>query len=637
MINFVSLPNRFITMRRNICLTEPSYTYAGQKNLFKFTFIPSLNLQKKSKLLLMLNADGQADSWQIPQTNLKKKENTIWLQAHDKIIAAKTPSTSPPDHFEFILTQDVKAGEKIYIFMGTPDTTGKAAMTNQAQTQVQRKRAFTLLIDPKGKGVYKEPENFTIDIKGNILKNIKIITPSIVIKNDRFDIILRFEDAYTNLTGNAPEGTIIELTYSQLRENLKWKLFVPETGFLSLPNIYFNEPGIYTIKLTNLMNNDTFTSSPIYCCPDKQEMIFWGQLHSDSTNFKNYDAIEMSLRDARDKHALQFFGTSCNENLKATSSEEWKILNSQVAEFNEEERFVTMLGFQWVGQQETEGARLFIYAKDNRSLLRKSDAKSNQLKKVYASHNEKELLSIPTLTMMSDYNYNFKNFNPLFERVVEIYNGFGSSECSAKKGNTRSIKAKGIKEYDDGSLIEALNKNNRFGFVAGGLNRQGFYKEHLSNKNNYSEGLTAILSEDYSRETLFQALYNRRCYATTGERIIISFNIANLKMGSESTTIEKPGFMFNRNIHGQIAAPGPFKKVYIIRNGKIIKTYENVSKEFILDFDDEEPFEKITLKGGVKRNPFAYYYLRAERDNGQIAWSSPIWIDLEKPPKRVKK
>jgi hypothetical protein len=624
-------------MRRNICITEPAFTHAGQEGLFKFTFVPALNLPKKSKLLFVLNSDGQAGSWQIPQTNLKKGENTIWLQIHDKVIAAKSPASTPIDHFEFILTEDVKAGEKLFIFMGTANATGDKARSNHAQHLIQRKRAFTLFVDPKGKGVYKEPENFTIDIRGNILKNIKIITPSIVFKNDRFDIVVRFEDAYSNLTGNAVEGTLVELSYTQLRENLKWKLFVPETGFLSLPNIYFNEPGIYTIELTNLQNKEKFYSAPICCYKNKGEMVFWGQLHSDSTDFKNYDEIEMSLRSARDKHALQFFSTSCNENVKSTSSEEWKIINTQVAEFNEEERFVTMLGFQWSGKPNDEGARQFIYAKDNRALLRKSDTKSNQLKKIYNTHSEKELISIPSMTMVSDFAYNFKNFNPEFERVVEIYNGFGSSECSTKKGNTYPLKTRGIKECDDGSIIEALNNNLRFGFVAGGLNRQGFYKDLLQSRNEYSQGLTAILALEYSRETLFQALYDRKCYATTGERIIVTFHIANLTMGSESSTAEKPGFLFNRNIHGQIAGCGPFKKVSIIRNGQVIHSYKNMPQQFNIDFDDEEPFEKVVLKGGPQKKPFAYYYMRAERENGQMAWSSPIWIDLEPPLKKVIK
>ena len=36
------------------------------------------------------------------------------------------------------------------------------------------------------------------------LQTIRLLTPSFVAKNKRFDIILRFEDEFGNLTNNAP-------------------------------------------------------------------------------------------------------------------------------------------------------------------------------------------------------------------------------------------------------------------------------------------------------------------------------------------------------------------------------------------------------------------------------------------------
>lgn len=45
---------------------------------------------------------------------------------------------------------------------------------------VQRKRAFHLFIDPKGKGDYKEQETFHLDVRGHKLKNLRIIAPSVI-------------------------------------------------------------------------------------------------------------------------------------------------------------------------------------------------------------------------------------------------------------------------------------------------------------------------------------------------------------------------------------------------------------------------------------------------------------------------
>ena len=42
--------------------------------------------------------------------------------------------------------------------------------------------------------------------------------------------------------------------------------------------------------------------------------------------------------------------------------------------------------------------------------------------------------------MGSTTTFDFTEFNPSFERVVEIYNAWGSSECTEKEGNPRPIK-----------------------------------------------------------------------------------------------------------------------------------------------------------------------------------------------------
>jgi len=101
--------------------------------------------------------------------------------------------------------------------MGTP-LASKEKNGNRAQLFTARKRTFLLHIDPKGKGDYKEFDHFHLDVKGSALKNLRVLAPSVVAKNRRFDIIVRFEDEFGNLTCRAPEETLIELSYQNLRE-----------------------------------------------------------------------------------------------------------------------------------------------------------------------------------------------------------------------------------------------------------------------------------------------------------------------------------------------------------------------------------------------------------------------------------
>jgi len=570
--------------------------------------------------------------WQIPKANLKEKENLIWAEvpgARGPVAGTEVqqPQTFTPS-FEFVLPAELKPGDSFSIHMGHPDKDLKKG--NLCQKLVQRKRPFLLYIDPKGKGDYKDPETFYLDVRGNQLKTLRILAPSIVSRNKRFDVIVRFEDVFGNLTSNAPEGTLIDLSYQHLRENLNWKLFVPETGFIALPNLYFNEPGIYKIQLRNLKSNELFFSPPIKCLPEGAPNLYWGLLHGESDRVDATENIESFLRHVRDDKALQYYALSPFDSEEETSNEQWKVLANQVAEFNEDDRFVALLGFQWQGDPGEEGLRHFIYSKDMKPILRKKDTKSNSLKKIFKTSNPKEMISIPSFSMGKPTLCDFSDYNPEFERVAEIYNAWGSSECSAKEGNDRPIQGGkgGIAESAEGSLIRALNKGCRFGFVAGGYDDRGCYSSlYESDQTQYSAGMTAILAKEHSRASLIEALSSRSCYATTGERMIMGLHLAGFPMGTEIDTKTRPGLEFNRHLTGYCIGTQPLEEVVLIRNGKTFRKLPIVEDKCEFEIDDSELLSQVALES-PGRSPFAYYYLRAVQKGGHIAWSSPIWVDL---------
>lgn len=624
-------------MRRSICYCEPANAVAGEYNTWKFIYTPSSNLPKGTKIKFDLQSRGREIDWEIPNINPKKDEGTLYaVIGKGKILFPNevevTDSVIP--HYEFVLPLALQAGEPFTIILGPQDLkNGNKSKTGlfRAQTVAQRRRPFFLYVDPTGKGRYDEPEVFSMDIRGGELFNIRILAPSFVAKNKRFDAIVRFEDEFGNLTNNAPEETLIELSHEHLRENLKWKLFVPETGFIALPNLYFNEEGIYTIQLLNTYTKQAFHSCPIKCFNENNKHLFWGLLHGESDRFDTTENIENCLRHFRDDKAYNFFGTSSFESQEETSNDIWKLITQNVAEFDEDDRFITFLGFQWSGEPKTEGLRHIIFAKDNKPILRKKDIKYTSLKKIYKGASPKEFISIPSFTMAKGMEYNFDDFDPEFERVVEIYNAWGSSEDTKKDGNPIPITCTdkiGYPESAEGSIQKALQRNCRFGFVAGGLDDRGVYQDLFdSNQIQYSPGFTAIMAPAHTREALIEALYQRSCYATTGERIIVGLSLAGVPMGKETSTAEKQGLAINRHISGYVAGTTKLRSIEIIRNGKVIKTFEPDDYHMNFTYDDMAPLESVCINAKDKKPPFAYYYIRATQEDGHMAWSSPIWVD----------
>ncbi len=627
-------------MRRSICVTQPASARAGEKGTWQFHYTTATPLPKGTKIRFDVESQGRESDWEIPSCNVKDKTNVIYaLLSGDRIVKA-TLVESPAENaqFEFVLPAGMKLGEVLRIVIGSADWDDPSTFVtqgNRCQLFVQRRHAFHFHVDPKGKGLYSgEPESFLIDIRGSQLQRINILSPSFVTKNKRFDITVRFEDAFGNLTNSAPEGTLIDLSYEHLRENLSWKLFVPETGFVVLPNLYFNEPGIYRICLKDSTGKVNFISSPIKCFAEAPAHLSWGLLHGESDRIDSIEDMEGCLRQLRDEKGLSFFASSPFTSESEISNDQWKALSQSLADFSEEDRFLTLPGMQYLGKPGEEGLRQFLYIKDHKPILRPDDPKTNSLVKIYKNHNPREFLSIPSFTSSSACGFDFEMFHPDFERVVEIYNSWGSSECSKKEGNPFPIMGT-ISATSDGLIQRALQKNCRFGFVAGGLDDRGVYEGLFGSKQvEYSPGLTAVFLEKQTREGLLDALYRRACYATTGSRIILGFHIAGAVMGSELNLVEKKGLAVNRHISGYVAGTCPIRSIELLRNGTILHTWNPKANQYDYEYDDMQPFIKHSLSApNAKR--FLYYYVRVTQEDGAMAWSSPIWVDESAPSKEA--
>ena len=111
--------------------------------------------------------------------------------------------------------------------------------------------------------------------------------------------------------------------------------------------------------------------------------------------------------------------------------------------------------------------------------------------------------------------------NPELEPVIEI--------CSCH----------GIFEW---SLREALEKNLKIGVI--GASDDHTCRPGLAFPSTpemaIQGGLAAVYAKDLTRESIWEALTARRCYATTGERMIVWAEADGHPMGSEFTTHHPP-------------------------------------------------------------------------------------------------
>ena len=116
---------------------------------------------------------------------------------------------------------------------------------------------------------------------------------------------------------------------------------------------------------------------------------------------------------------------------------------------------------------------------------------------------------------MGGADWSFRNDR--YQRLVEICSKWDIAEESGPR-----------------SVQTALAMGHRLGFVGGtdshyGLANQGSY--HVNDGN----GLACVVAPKLTRAAIWQALYDRRCYATTGDRILLDFTSDDKPMGSDNT------------------------------------------------------------------------------------------------------
>jgi len=212
--------------------------------------------------------------------------------------------------------------------------------------------------------------------------------------------------------------------------------------------------------------------------------------------------------------------------------------------------------------------------------------------------------------------------HPRVQRLIEIFSVWGSSEYRGNPGWC------GLPEDRGRSVQEFLARGYRLGIIASGDNHDCL-PGWLATSHRYASfvrnrgGLVAVYAGKLTREAIFEALWNRRTYATTGERILLDFRISGHMMGEE---FKLESNKTTRRISVKVAGTSRIEKIELIRNNLVIHTHRGGSEVEEFEYLDKEDLSKIMLKTA---NPAVFYYVRVRQGNGEMAWSSPIWVEID--------
>jgi hypothetical protein len=154
-------------------------------------------------------------------------------------------------------------------------------------------------------------------------------------------------------------------------------------------------------------------------------------------------------------------------------------------------------------------------------------------------------------------------------------------------------------EKNNGLYQHALELGHKLGVWAD--------SDHISTHTSYG----GVYVKDFTREGIIEGLNARRTIAAT-DKIFVEFTCNGKLLGTEIAVSDKPVITF------KVDGTAAIKRVTLVRNEKNHQQWEPGSKTFEQTFTDETPMT------GENR-----YYLRVEQADGNMAWSSPIWVQVK--------
>jgi hypothetical protein len=409
------------------------------------------------------------------------------------------------------------------------------------------------------------------------------------------------------------------------------------------PEPYLNEP----TPPRPLTEHHTWTVG------GKTYHLVWGDLHrhTDISNCRTgFDGcILEAYRYAYDLAGLDFLGTSDHTDIaKVYTPYEWWQTQRQADVFNAPGSFASLYAYERE-QVFPWGHRNVVFAKRggpivyiNRATYRNSPWQANlpvqagldpilpsELWDVLKRHGQPVAIISHTgaTGMGTDWTKYENGIDNTHENTVEIYQGarvsyegLGAPQPTVglRKNEPYTPSNRNGKEFpqppapitdfeaalpgpkrqalNHGVYQKALSVGHKLGVFAS--------SDHLSTHTSFG----GVYVEKFTREGIIEGFKARRTLAAT-DKIFVELRCGEQLMGEIFETDENPV------LHYRILGTAPLKRITIVRNESDLTSVELGTKEVEGEWADPTPLP------GENR-----YYLRIEQTDGNMAWSSPLWV-----------
>ncbi len=375
-----------------------------------------------------------------------------------------------------------------------------------------------------------------VEVIGGRVAGVHGFVPSIVKSGDPFTVSIRAQDAFYNrATGEMPAWVV---------ENEDETLATIDSGsnaIHTIEKIVLTEPGVYRFKIRSSDGSISGTTNPVLVEEDPKRRIYWGDTHGHSGFAEGIGSPDQLMRWAREDARLDYVTHS--EHDIWMDDFEWNVLKDNVERYSEEGEFIAFLGYEWTVRKFQGGHHnvLFRTTADRKRIPAQTHGTLSRLYQgLREKHQPNDVVVIPHAHQPADYRMN----DPELEPLVEIMSQHGTFEWFGRM---------------------YLNHGHQVGFIAASddhLAQPGWTMPRGGSLSQQT-GLGALRANTKSRDALFDAMRNLSTYASTGDRIILDFELNGGQMG------QRIPFASSRQINGRVIGTAPIKDIAIVKNDEV--------------------------------------------------------------------
>jgi len=428
----------------------------------------------------------------------------------------------------FVRDGNIYEGDRIIITLGdtsggSPGMTAPTTRTNECELRV--------FVDAIGVRIFRQLDDPTpLRILSGPPAKMVAILPSDAAVGQECRLVVKLEDAWGNVCEGVGGGVKLSAEGDVPLDGLPAAADFDPAGdsVLCLEGVRPGKAGVVRVAAVAEDGLLSAVSNPMLVSGSTpRPRRFWGDLHGQTAEGVGIGSVNDYFTFARDRAFIDFASNQANDFDVQPAS--WAEICEAARRFNEPGRFVSFLGYEWSGNSAGGGDHNVIFLHDDEPMRRSSHANVYDLSdldtdcypidELYkAFRGRDDVLIIPHVGgRCADLRRHDADLEPL----IEIYSCWGLFEWLIEEAMRRGMKVGFVANSDDHKC--------RPGASYPGTSIFGVYG-----------GLTCVFAEELTREAVWKALLARRCYATSGQRIILDVEIEGHGMGEEVQLDHRP-------------------------------------------------------------------------------------------------